>query len=61
MSSGDLLISLKMSFSVIIHYTQIGSSLIETRFGAFSSTLFNMISISSNTGAINASLAESQN
>jgi potassium-transporting ATPase potassium-binding subunit len=37
-------------------YTHIGSSLIETRFGSFSSTLFNMISISSNTGAINASL-----
>jgi len=33
------------------------SSLIETRFGSFSSTLFNMISITSNTGAINASLA----
>jgi potassium-transporting ATPase potassium-binding subunit len=37
-------------------YTHIGSSLIETRFGSFSSTLFNMISISSNTGAVNASL-----
>ena len=37
-------------------YTQIGSSLIETRFGAFSSTLFDMISISSNTGAVNSSL-----
>lgn len=37
--------------------TEIGSSLIETRFGSFGSTLFNMISISSNTGAINASLA----
>jgi len=37
--------------------THIGSSLIETRFGSFGSILFNMISISSNTGAINASLA----
>ena len=35
----------------------IGSSLIETRFGSFSSTLFNMISIASNTGAVNASLS----
>jgi len=38
-------------------YTHPASSLIETRFGSFSSTLFNMISIASNTGAINASLA----
>jgi len=38
-------------------YTHTASSLIETRFGSFSSTLFNMISITSNTGAINASLA----
>jgi potassium-transporting ATPase potassium-binding subunit len=37
-------------------YTHTASSLIETRFGSFSSTLFNMISISSNTGAVNASL-----
>ena len=37
-------------------YTHPVSSLIETRFGSFSSTLFNMISISSNTGAVNASL-----
>ena len=37
-------------------YTHPVSSLIETRFGSFSSTLFNMISISSNTGAINTSL-----
>jgi len=37
-------------------YAHPASSLIETRFGSFSSTLFNMISISSNTGAINASL-----
>jgi potassium-transporting ATPase potassium-binding subunit len=36
--------------------THVGSSLIETRFGNFGSILFNMISISSNTGAINASL-----
>jgi K+-transporting ATPase ATPase A chain len=38
-------------------YTHPASSLIETRFGSFSSTLFNMISIASNTGAINASLS----
>jgi K+-transporting ATPase ATPase A chain len=38
-------------------YTHPASSLIETRFGSFSSTLFNMISISSNTGAVNVSLA----
>jgi len=38
-------------------YTHSVTSLIETRFGSFSSTLFNWISISSNTGAINASLA----
>ena len=37
-------------------YNHTASSLIETRLGSFSSTLFNMISISSNTGAINASL-----
>ena len=37
-------------------FTHTASSLIETRFGSFSSTLFNMISISSNTGAVNASL-----
>jgi potassium-transporting ATPase potassium-binding subunit len=38
-------------------YTHPASSLLETRFGSFSSTLFDMISISSNTGAVNASLA----
>ena len=38
-------------------YSHPASSLIETRLGSFSSTLFNWISISSNTGAINASLA----
>jgi K+-transporting ATPase ATPase A chain len=38
-------------------YTHPASSLLETRFGSFSSTLFNMISVSSNTGAVNASLA----
>jgi len=38
-------------------YTHPASSLIETRFGSFSSTLFNMISIASNTGAIDASLS----
>jgi len=37
-------------------YNHTASSLIETRLGSFSSTLFNLISISSNTGAINASL-----
>jgi potassium-transporting ATPase potassium-binding subunit len=38
-------------------YTHPASSLLETRFGSFSSTLFNWISISTNTGAINESLA----
>jgi len=38
-------------------YTNPASTLVETRFGSFSSTLFNWISISSNTGAINLSLA----
>ena len=38
-------------------YSHPASTLIETRFGSFSSTLFNWISISSNTGAINVSLA----
>jgi len=38
-------------------FTHPASSLIETRFGSFSSTLFNMISVSSNTGAVNASLS----
>lgn len=38
-------------------YSHPASTFIETRFGSFSSTLFNWISISSNTGAINVSLA----
>jgi potassium-transporting ATPase potassium-binding subunit len=37
-------------------YTHTASSLIETRLGSFSSTLFNMISVASNTGATDASL-----
>ena len=45
------------SLLVFAFTIDIGSSLIETRFGSFSSTLFNMISIASNTGAINASLS----
>ena len=45
------------SLLAFVLYTHPESSLIETRFGTFSSTLFNWISISSNTGAINASLA----
>ena len=44
------------SLLAFAYYTQIGSNLIETRFGSFSSTLFDMISISSNTGAVNASV-----
>ena len=42
-----------LAFGIYAHPV---SSLIEIRFGSFSSTLFNMISISSNTGAVNASL-----
>ena len=56
----SILVAMLIGFGGLLtfaFYTQTGSSLIETRFGAFSSTLFNMISISSNTGAINASLA----
>ena len=45
------------SLLVFAFNTNIGSSLIETRFGPFGSTLFNMISISTNTGAINSSLS----
>jgi K+-transporting ATPase ATPase A chain len=37
-------------------YTHPASTLIETRLGSFSSTLFNLISIISNTGAINGSV-----
>jgi K+-transporting ATPase ATPase A chain len=45
------------SLLVFAFTIDIGSSLIETRLGSFGSTLFNMISIASNTGAINASLS----
>jgi len=45
------------SLLVFAFNTNIGSSLIATRFGPFGSTLFNMISISTNTGAINSSLS----
>jgi K+-transporting ATPase ATPase A chain len=55
----SILAAMLIAFGTLLIFafsTQIGSSLIETRFGSFSSTLFNMISISSNTGAVNASL-----
>ena len=42
-----------LAFGIFNHTA---STLIETRFGSFSSALFNMISVSSNTGAVNASL-----
>lgn len=45
---GSLLV---LAFSIIS-----GPSLLETRFGSFASILFNTISISTNTGAVNSSL-----
>jgi len=42
---------LVIAFSIIS-----GPSLLETRFGSFASILFNTISISTNTGAVNSSL-----
>jgi potassium-transporting ATPase potassium-binding subunit len=45
---GSLLV---IAFSIIS-----GPSLLETRFGSFASILFNTISISTNTGAVNSSL-----
>lgn len=55
----SILVAMLIGFGGLLafsFYTHIGSSLIETRLGGFSSTMFNMISISSNTGALNASL-----
>ena len=55
----SILVAILIGFGSLLafaYYTQIGSNLIETRFGSFRSILFNVISISSNTGAINASL-----
>jgi len=56
----SILAAVLIGFGVLLVFAftiDIGSSLIETRLGSFSSTLFNMISIASNTGAINASLS----
>ena len=55
----SILAAMLIGFGTLLAFgflTHVGSSLIETRFGNFSSILFDMISISSNTGAINASL-----
>ena len=55
----SILAAMLIGFGTLLAFgflTHVSSSLIETRFGNFSSILFNMISISSNTGAINASL-----
>ena len=55
----SILAAMLIGFGTLLAFgflTHAGSSLIETRFGNFSSILFDMISISSNTGAINASL-----
>ena len=55
----SILAAMLIGFSGLLVFgflTHVGSSLTETRFGSFGSILFNMISISSNTGAINASL-----
>ena len=56
----SILAAVLIGFGLLLVFAftiDIGSSLIETRFGSFSSTLFNMISIASNTGAVNASLS----
>jgi potassium-transporting ATPase potassium-binding subunit len=44
------------SLLVIAFSITSGPSLLETRFGSFSSVLFNTISLSTNTGAVNSSL-----
>jgi K+-transporting ATPase ATPase A chain len=55
----SILIAMLISFGslLIIAFTAIsGPSLLETRFGSFGSVLFNAISITTNTGAVNSSL-----
>jgi potassium-transporting ATPase potassium-binding subunit len=55
----SILAAVLISFGIllIIAFSQSsGPSLLETRFGSFGSTLFNTISISTNTGAVNSSL-----
>ena len=55
----SILIAMLISFGslVAIAFTVIsGPSLLETRFGSFDSVLFNIISITTNTGAVNSSL-----
>ena len=55
----SILIAILISFGglLIIAFTAIsGPSLLETRFGNFGTTLFNTVSISTNTGAVNSSL-----
>ena len=55
----SILIAMLISFGslLIISFTVIsGPSLLETRFGNFGSVLFNIVSITTNTGAVNSSL-----
>jgi K+-transporting ATPase ATPase A chain len=55
----SILAAILISFGVllIMAFTATrGPSLLETRFGSFGSTLFNTVSISTNTGAVNSSL-----
>jgi K+-transporting ATPase ATPase A chain len=55
----SILTAMLIGFSSLLVFgflTHVGSFLTETRFGSFGSILFDMVSISSNTGAINASL-----
>ena len=55
----SILIAMLISFGslLIIAFTAIsGPKLLETRFGNFGSILFNIISITTNTGAVNSSL-----
>ena len=55
----SILVAMLISFGslLIIAYTAIsGPSLLETRFGSFGSVLFNIVSLTTNTGAVNSSL-----
>ena len=55
----SILVAILISFGslLILAFTSIsGPSLLETRFGNFGSVLFNIVSITTNTGAVNSSL-----
>jgi len=55
----SILVAMLISFSslLIIAFTTIsGPLLLETRFGSFGSVLFNIVSLTTNTGAVNSSL-----